>query len=128
MKAQERYHRSQEVFDVLSLGLVTAAGVGFFPLGEPSVARSASNSARMRSMVVAGAHTPLEKTFRPFFSATTQWSPASFTRRVRAASPGGRRIQPSGAGRILPSAALTVFWVGPGVKVMESFLENDQSP
>ena len=30
-------------------------------------------------MVVAGAQTPREKTFRPFFSWTTQWSPAAFT-------------------------------------------------
>src|SRR5262249_32321512 len=47
----------------------------------------------------------------------TQWSPASFTRRVRAASPGGSRTQPSGTVRTLPSAARTVFGVGPGVKV-----------
>jgi hypothetical protein len=37
-------------------------------------------------MVAAGAHTPLEKTFRPFFSWTTQLSPASFTRRVSTAT------------------------------------------
>src|SRR5262249_31895884 len=70
----------------------------------------------MRSMVVAGAHTPREKVFRPFFSCTTQCSPASFTRRVRAASPGGGSAQPSGAVRTVPSAARTVFGVGPGVK------------
>ena len=39
----------------------------------------------MLSMVAAGAHTPREKTLRPFLSCTTQWSPASLTRRVRAA-------------------------------------------
>src|SRR5437588_104934 len=71
----------------------------------------------MRSMVAAGAHTPLEKTFRPFFSWTIQWSPAAFTLRVRAASPGGRRTQPSGAVRTRPSVVRTVFGVGPGVKV-----------
>src|SRR5262249_18040868 len=48
---------------------------------------------------------------------TTQCSPASFTRRVRAASPGGSSAQPSGAVRIRPSTARTVFGVGPGVKV-----------
>src|SRR5205823_3438419 len=70
-----------------------------------------------RSMVADGANTPREKVFRPFLSCTTQWSPAAFTRRVRAASPGGRRIHPSGAVRIVPSAARTVFGLGPGVKV-----------
>src|SRR6202035_210417 len=68
-------------------------------------------------MVAASAHTPREKVFRPFFSCTTQWSPAAFTRRVRAASPGGSSAQPSGAVRIEPSTARTVFGVGPGVKV-----------
>ena len=69
-------------------------------------------------MVAAGAHTPREKVFRPFFSCTTQWSPASFTPRVRAASPGGSSAQPSGAVRTVPSAARTVFGVGPGMKVL----------
>src|SRR6516225_7325988 len=71
----------------------------------------------MRAMVAAGTHTPLEKSFRPFFSCTTQWSPASFTRRVKAASPGGRSAQPSGTVRTRPSAARTVFGVGPGLKM-----------
>src|SRR5262249_33832788 len=83
-------------------------------LAKLSVDRSTSSSVRMRSPVAAGAHTPLEKTFLPFFSATTQWSPASFTRRVSAASPGGRRIQPFGTFRTEPSADRTVFGVGPG--------------
>src|SRR5262245_3631259 len=69
-------------------------------------------------MVAAGAHTPREKVFRPFFSCTTQCSPASFTRRLRAASPGGSSAQPSGAVRTVPSAARTVFGVGPGVTVL----------
>ena len=34
----------------------------------------------------------------------------------RAASPGGSSAQPSGAFRTVPSAARTVFGVGPGVK------------
>src|SRR5262245_31942976 len=71
----------------------------------------------MRSTVATGAHTPREKAFRPFFSCTTQWSPAALTRRVRAASPGGSSAQPSGAVRTVPSAARTVFGVGPGVQV-----------
>src|SRR5262249_16667949 len=76
------------------------------------------SSARTRSMVAAGAHTPREKTFLPFFSCTTQCSPASFTRRVRAASPGGKTTHPSGTFRTLPSAARTVLGVGRGVKVL----------
>ena len=62
--------------------------------------------------------TPREKTLRPFFSCTTQCSPVSLTRRVRAASPGGSRTQPSGAVSTLPSEDRTVFGVGPGVKVV----------
>ena len=72
MKGQERHDRPQEILDVLGLGLITASGVGFLLLGEASVDRSASSSARIRSMVAAGAQMPREKTFRPFFSATTQ--------------------------------------------------------
>src|SRR5947209_1831310 len=71
----------------------------------------------MRSTAAAGAHTPREKTFRPLRSCTAQWSPAAFTRRVNAASPGGTSTQPSGTVRTRPSAARTVFGVGPGVKV-----------
>src|SRR5207244_4019591 len=67
--------------------------------------------------VVVGAHTPREKTFRPFVSCTTQCPPAAFTRRVRAASPGGRRTQPSGAVRTRPSAARTVSGEGPGAQI-----------
>jgi hypothetical protein len=37
-----------------------------------TVARSAFRSARIRSMVAAEAHTPLEKTLRPFLSCITQ--------------------------------------------------------
>ena len=73
-------------------------------------------------MVVAAAQTPREKTFQPFFSWTTQCSPAAFTLRVRAASPGGRSTQPSGAIRILPSTDWTEFGVGPGVKVVSLIL------
>src|SRR4051794_4145684 len=60
---------------------------------------------------------PRENILRTTFSCTTQWSPTAFTRRVRPASPGGRRVQPSGGVRTVPSAALTVLGVGPGVKV-----------
>ena len=35
MKAQERHHRPVEILDVLSLGLVTASGVGLLLLGKP---------------------------------------------------------------------------------------------
>src|SRR5436190_19450123 len=68
-------------------------------------------------MVAADAHTPLEKTFRPFFSWTIQWSPEAFTRRVRAASPGDSSTQQSGTVRTRPSAVRTVFGVGPGPNV-----------
>src|SRR5262245_41614986 len=78
----------------------------------------------MRSTVAAGAHTPLEKTLRPFFSCTTQCSPAPFTRRVRAASPGGTRTQPSGTDRTRPSAVRTVFGVGPGVQAWSLMLRQ----
>src|SRR5262245_35277386 len=71
----------------------------------------------MRSIVASGAHTPREKVLRPFFSCTTQWSPASFARRVSAASPGGKSAHLSGTFRTLPSAARTVFGVGPGAKM-----------
>src|SRR5207249_3581626 len=33
MEPQERHHRSEEVLDVLDLGLVTAAGIGLLALG-----------------------------------------------------------------------------------------------
>src|SRR5260370_37490753 len=46
-----------------------------------------------------------------------QVSPAACARRVGAASPGGSRTQLWGAVSTLPSAARTVFGVGPGVKV-----------
>jgi hypothetical protein len=78
-------------------------------------------------MVAAGAHTPREKLFRPFFSWTIQWSPAAFTRLVRAASPGGSSAQPSGAVRTVPSAARTVLGVGPGVKVTADLPRFQQS-
>src|SRR5262249_51198453 len=35
MKAQERHDRPVKVFDVLGVGLLTAAGIGFLLLGEP---------------------------------------------------------------------------------------------
>jgi len=79
----------------------------------------------MRSMVAAEVQMPREKTFRPFFSAAAKQSLASFTRRVRAASPGGNRTYPSGTVRTLPSAARTAFGVGPGVKVLASALTAD---
>ena len=67
MEGQEIDHRSQEILDVLGLGLVSATGIGQLSFGK-----TAANSARMRSIVVAGAQIPREKTLRPFFSATTQ--------------------------------------------------------
>ncbi len=70
----------------------------------------------MPSMVAAGAHTPREKTLRPFFLATAKKSPAALIRRVSAASPGGTSTLPSGTLRTSPSAARTVFGVGPGEK------------
>jgi hypothetical protein len=33
MESQERHHRPEKIFDVLGLGLITAAGVGLFPFG-----------------------------------------------------------------------------------------------
>src|SRR5262249_13911689 len=72
----------------------------------------------MRRMVAANAHTPRENTLRPFFSWTTQCSPAALTRRVRGASPGGSSNQPSRTVQTPPSRARTVFGVGPGVKVV----------
>ena len=67
VKGQKRPHRPEEVFNVFGLGLLTASGVGFFLLGEPSVDRSDTRSARIRSMVAAAAQMPLEKTLLPFF-------------------------------------------------------------
>ena len=118
MEGEERQHRSIEILDVFGLSFVSASGVGVFAFGVPLGGSLASSSARILSMVAAGAQTPREKTFRPFFSWTTQCSPAAFTLRVRAASPGGRSTQPSGAVRTFPSADRTVFGVGPGVKVV----------
>src|SRR5690606_9463098 len=69
-------------------------------------------------MMAAGAHTPREKTLRPFFSCTTQCSPAAFTRRVSAASPGGSSAQPSGTVSTSPLAARTVPGEGPGANVI----------
>jgi len=68
-------------------------------------------------MVAADAQTPREKIFFPFFSCTIQCWQAALTLRVKAASPGGSSIQPSGGVRILPSAGRPVFGVGPGVKM-----------
>jgi hypothetical protein len=48
-------------------------------------------------MRAAGAHTPRLNTLRPRFSDTTQHGPASLTRRVSAASPGGSSSQSGGA-------------------------------
>ena len=45
--------------------------LGLF-LAKPSVDRSASRSARISSTFAAEVQMPLEKTFRPFFSWTTQ--------------------------------------------------------
>jgi len=72
MKGQELDHRPQEVFDVLAWAFSRRRASASFFFAKPSVDRSASSSMRMRSMVAAGAHTPLEKTFRPFFSCTIQ--------------------------------------------------------
>ena len=68
----------------------------------------------MRSTVASGAHTPREKFRLPCFSSTTQWSPAAFTRRVSAASPGSRSTQSSGAVITFPEASRAVRWDGPG--------------
>ena len=54
MKAQERDHRPQEVFDVLGLGLVTAAGVGLLLLGEALRGSLGFEIGTNRSMVAAG--------------------------------------------------------------------------
>jgi hypothetical protein len=35
MKGQERFDRAKEILNVLGLGLFTAAGIGFLPLGVP---------------------------------------------------------------------------------------------
>jgi hypothetical protein len=115
VESQERHHRPEEVLDILGLDLLSAACVGRLPpneaLGGPLCFEFGTDAAD-------GAHTPREKTLRPFLSWTTQCSPAAFTRRVRRASPGGSRIQPGGAVRTRPSAARTVFGVGPGVKTL----------
>jgi len=58
---------------------------------RPGPYRSASRSARILSMVTAGAQTPLEKIFRPFFSCTIQCWQAALTLRVKAASPGWKQ-------------------------------------
>jgi hypothetical protein len=72
----------------------------------------------MRSTVADEVQTPFEKTLRPTFSETAQWSPAAFTRRVRPGSPGGSNIHPCGTVRTLPSDERTVFDVGPGENVL----------
>lgn len=65
-------------------------------------------------MTPRGAQTPRENIRRPTFSWTIQCSPAAFTRRVRAASPGGNSIQPAGTGSAWPDDVRTVLGVGPG--------------
>ena len=52
----------------------------------------------------------------------------ALTRRVKAASPGGSRIQPSGAVSTSPSADRTDFGVGPGVKMFSVNLATPAVP
>lgn len=68
MKRQERYHRSVEIFNVLGLGLVSAASIRRLALG---VALGRSLGFQFATDPLDGlrrAHTPREKIFRPFFS------------------------------------------------------------
>jgi hypothetical protein len=78
------------------------------------VARSASSSARTFSTTAPGAHTPREKSFRPFFSRTVHVTPAAFTRRVSPASPGGNNTQSAGGRNTSPAAVRTDRPSGPG--------------
>ena len=118
MKRQERHDGRGELFDVICVGFVPAADVRGPLLGEALRGPLGFELARIRSMVVPGAHTPRENSRRPACSCTTQCSPAALTRRVRAASPGARSNQPVGTVRTWPPAARTVFGAGPGLKVV----------
>jgi len=68
MKAQEREDCPEKVFNVKGLGLTRRQASASFFIANPSVDRSASRSARMRSIDEAEAHTPLDTILRPFFS------------------------------------------------------------
>ena len=73
MEGQERHDRPVEVLDVLGLGLLPASGVGFLLLGEAlggSLGFEFGTNTLDRSPPLP--RRPVEKTFRPFFSATTQ--------------------------------------------------------
>ena len=67
--------------------------------------RSAFAATVTVSIVARGAQRPLEKALRPFFSTTAHDGPASFTRRVIIASPGGRQAQSEGGESFRPSGA-----------------------
>jgi len=68
MKAQERHSRPEEVPTYSPWAFSRRRASPSLRFANPSVVHSAASSSRIRSMVAAGAQTPLEKTFRPFFS------------------------------------------------------------
>ena len=106
-----------EILDILGLGLLSASSIGHFLLGKAfGGAARRRGRARIRSMVVPAAQIPLERgNFGPSSrrrpNDRQRLLPAESKRRHRAAS-----TPPSGTVRILPSAARTVFGVGPGVE------------
>lgn len=59
VESQERQDRSQDVFNVIGLPFSRRRASAPF-IAKPSVDRSASDSARIRSMVAAGALKPPE--------------------------------------------------------------------
>ena len=72
VKCQEGDHGPVEVLDVLGLNLLTAFGVGFFSFSEAFCGSLSFEIGTNLIEVDAEVQMPREKTFRPFFSATTQ--------------------------------------------------------
>ena len=117
MEVEESHHRSAEIFNVFGLCLLAstairglAFGVG---LGGPLCIELGTNSF---DGCRGGPNAAREYLAASFFSDDPMIS-GDFTRRVKAASPGGSRIQPAGAARTWPLGDRTVFGVGPGVNI-----------
>ena len=94
MEGQERTTAPQKSSTYWVWALSRRRASASLRLANLSVDRSASSSVRILAMVVAGAHTPREKTFRPFFS----WTDPVFSGSLHPAGQGsvsGRKQHPT---------------------------------
>ena len=119
MKAQERDNRSMEVFDVLGLHFLPASSVTDSALREAlrgSLGLQFGANALHRFSRSPNA---FGKDLSALLLGDGEVISGCLILRVRATSPGGTNIQPLGTLTTLPSAARTVFDVGPGEKVLD---------